>query len=1298
MKNFFISYNKADRRRAEWIAGVLEQAGFTTILAAWDFRPGSNFVLQMHKAASEAQRTLAVLSPDYLKALYTQPEWAAAFAQDPTGKKGKLILVKVRACVPKGLLAGIIHIDLVGLDDEAARDELLQSVRRLTARPRLAKRTGKDPDEESRFSSHLIMAPDIPAGFVERPAEFEQLLRLVLDDERERQTVAITTALHGSGGFGKTTLAAALCHDERVIKTFTDGILWVTLGLQPKVLNALTKLYATLTGERPAFVDEEDASIHLANELDTRKCLIVIDDVWQSAALRPFLRGGQRCVRLITTRDFSIAAGAQARRVLVDEMKTQEAVEMLMAGLKDRPRQAEAWRNLARRLGEWPLMLELARARLHLQMARGETLENALDYLFESLDRHGVRAFDHRNTEDRHEAISRTIEVSLELLDDEKNERSRYVELAIFPVATGIPLTAISALWGTDAFETEELVSRLSDLSVLKFNVEQGSIRLHDVLRSYLLLQLPDPSSTHKKLLGAWKDLYWLPDAYAWRWVGHHLVEANQKSALSDLLFDLEWMVTKIAVSDITALTSDYDYVDEPDARDVQAALRLMGHVLTNDKQQIAGQLVGRLSGGRSDRIQRLLEQANNWKYGFWLRPRTTTLRPPGGPLIRTLIGHRSPITAMSISTDGHRACSISHDYSIRMWDLNTGDMAAKRVRFVGDVAGIAPDGSRLLVLNYNNSIEVFDIESESHLLTLRGKGSWMTVVAVTADGTRAIAGAYDRLLKVWDLKNGTLTHTLQVQGRSTSAVAITPDGSRAISASRDEVYDRVARKSRGYPSSIDVWDVDKGERLHTLGGHTDEITALAITPNGTRAISASLDRTLMVWDLSSGTLLATLDGPKKRVTTVAITPDGRRAILSSRGHTVSVWDLHTGRVSYLRGHTAEVTAIATTVDSNCAISASSDGTLKVWDLNREELEYRPRPQWEIVDLNSVPEMILDRSQTRHGHSDTVSLISLDGMHVISASHDSTLKIWEFDNGALSHTLRGNGSTVMAMLLTPIGLRLITTTDRSWKFSGGHDLDSDKSADLYIDEPVERLKIGRSTKLEVWDLPNRNISDWGSDREPATGRLVSTLRGHRDGITAVALSYDGTRALTASADRTVKMWDVRTGQMLKTLLHPREVLAVTMTPDGRRALLASADSSLIVWDLDRGKLSYPLMEKRSAFLAVAITPDGKLAVSAGNHGLTVWDLETGQMVRTVEADSGGITAVAISDDGKRIAAAYDDHSLAVWDFESWKCVASFTSDAPVTSILIIGNSDIVAGDRSGQVHFLRLAGDMVLNH
>lgn len=125
MKDIFISYTKADKAWAEWIAWTLEEAGLSVIIQAWDFRPGGNFVLDMQRAASGTEKTIVVLSPAYLEAQYTQPEWAAALAQDPDGKQRKLIPVRVAECQPTAMLSPIIYVDLLGLQQDDARAVLL---------------------------------------------------------------------------------------------------------------------------------------------------------------------------------------------------------------------------------------------------------------------------------------------------------------------------------------------------------------------------------------------------------------------------------------------------------------------------------------------------------------------------------------------------------------------------------------------------------------------------------------------------------------------------------------------------------------------------------------------------------------------------------------------------------------------------------------------------------------------------------------------------------------------------------------------------------------------------------------------------------------------------------------------------------------------------------------------------------------------------------------------------------------------------------------------------------------------
>ena len=123
-KDFFISYNKADRNWAVWIAWELEEAGYAVIIQEWDFR--GNFILEMDRGHREASRTIAVLSPDYVKSLFVQPEWAARLAQDPAGSSDRLIPIQVREVELEGLLAQIIHTDLVALDERQARDRLLK--------------------------------------------------------------------------------------------------------------------------------------------------------------------------------------------------------------------------------------------------------------------------------------------------------------------------------------------------------------------------------------------------------------------------------------------------------------------------------------------------------------------------------------------------------------------------------------------------------------------------------------------------------------------------------------------------------------------------------------------------------------------------------------------------------------------------------------------------------------------------------------------------------------------------------------------------------------------------------------------------------------------------------------------------------------------------------------------------------------------------------------------------------------------------------------------------------------------
>lgn len=133
MKDFFVSYNGADRLWAEWISWELEDAGYSVVLQAWDFT--GNWVLAMDRAMKETARTVAVLSPNYLNALYTHPEWAEAFRRDPKGERDLLVPVRIRDVELTGILAAISYVDFVATDEAMARDRLLKRVRGERGKP-----------------------------------------------------------------------------------------------------------------------------------------------------------------------------------------------------------------------------------------------------------------------------------------------------------------------------------------------------------------------------------------------------------------------------------------------------------------------------------------------------------------------------------------------------------------------------------------------------------------------------------------------------------------------------------------------------------------------------------------------------------------------------------------------------------------------------------------------------------------------------------------------------------------------------------------------------------------------------------------------------------------------------------------------------------------------------------------------------------------------------------------------------------------------------------------------------------
>jgi len=192
--------------------------------------------------------------------------------------------------------------------------------------------------------------------------------------------------------------------------------------------------------------------------------------------------------------------------------------------------------------------------------------------------------------------------------------------------------------------------------------------------------------------------------------------------------------------------------------------------------------------------------------------------------------------------------------------------------------------------------------------------------------------------------------------------------------------------------------------------------------------------------------------------------------------------------------------------------------------------------------------------------------------------------------------------------------------------------------------PDSRNAISGSSyrTMKVWDLE--------------TGQEIRTLKGHNKGISTVAVSPDGRKVISGSSDNTIKVWDLETGEEIRTLKgHTDAVFSVAVSPDGRRAISGSDDHMVKVWDLETGQEIRTLSGHTDSIFSVAISPDGQKAISGSDdRTIKIWDMETGKEIRTLKGHTDWISAVVVSPDGRKVVSGSWDRTTKVWDLETGK--------------------------------------------
>jgi WD40 repeat protein len=324
------------------------------------------------------------------------------------------------------------------------------------------------------------------------------------------------------------------------------------------------------------------------------------------------------------------------------------------------------------------------------------------------------------------------------------------------------------------------------------------------------------------------------------------------------------------------------------------------------------------------------------------------------------------------------------------------------------------------------------------------------------------------------------------------------------------------------------------------------------------------------------------------------------------------------------------------------------------FESNRES---RPWFRW----LNK-PQALSGRTMMLAGHRDTVShcAYSPDGTRIVSASNDNTLKLWDASNGRELATIAGReGIQLQRCEFTPDGSRIVS---RSWG-----QMPADRKLRLWDAEtgdPIAILADDFAIIEQPWLFsPNgREILVPRYSRltlsDSSTGELLDSLVGHNDEITAWTYSFDGSRIISASSDKTLKLWDACNRSEIATLAgHEGAVECCAFSHNDDRIVSGSKDGTLKLWDGHTGQLIVTLSGHETKVTHCCFSPDDTRVLSAsGDLKLKLWSSESGVVVATMAGHQFRVKKCQFTPDGQRIVSGSDE-DLKLWDANSGAAIA-----------------------------------------